>query len=232
VSDDAPAPTRTRDAGARVIRTFEVRHVQLGRALLAALAAIMITFSPDHSAAVGLAVFSGWAIATALVLVFGAWLAYPAGRRGAPILLGALTLAAGMATGIPGLRSTALFFVAGIAWGVIAGLAELVSSIRARRAGQGDAGALAEQTRDEARDGILIGAVTLVLGVGLLLVNPAYSLEYFIADAGRSFTLTGITIGVGLFGGYAAIVAVVLGIAGFSPRRAVTTDGTPSGGSA
>ena len=45
-------------------RTFEVRHVQLGRALFAAVAAIMITFSADHSAEVGLAVFSGWAIAT------------------------------------------------------------------------------------------------------------------------------------------------------------------------
>jgi len=231
VSDDAPAPTRTRDAGERVIRTFEVRHVQLGRALLAALAAIMITFSPDHSAAVGLAVFSGWAIATALVLIFGAWLAYPAGRRGAPVLLGALTIAAGMVTGIPPLRSTAMFFVVVIAWAVATGLAELIGGIRLRRTA-GVAGNLRDEIRDEARDGILVGALTLVLGVGLLLVNPAYSLEYFIADAGRSFTLTGITIGVGLFGGYAAIVAVVLGIAGFSPRRAVTTDGTPSGGSA
>lgn len=231
MSDDAPAPTRTRDAGERVIRTFEVRHVQLGRALLAALAAIMITFSPDHSAAVGLAVFSGWAIATALVLIFGAWLAYPAGRRGAPVLLGALTIAAGMVTGIPPLRSTGMFFVVVIAWAVATGLAELIGGIRLRRTA-GAAGNLRDEIRDEARDGILVGALTLVLGVGLLLVNPAYSLEYFIADAGRSFTLTGITIGVGLFGGYAAIVAVVLGIAGFSPRRAVTTDGTPSGGSA
>jgi hypothetical protein len=66
---------------------------------------------------------------------------------------------------------------------------------------------------------VLAGALTIALGIGLLLVNPAYSLEYFISEAGRSFTLTGITIGVGLFGGYAAIIAVFLGIAGFSPRR-------------
>ena len=40
------------------------------------------------------------------------------------------------------------------------------------------------------------------------------------------FTLTGITIGVGIFGAYAAIVAVYLAIAGFSPRKAlpVTTE--------
>ena len=95
-----PAPTRTHGAGAT--RTFDVRHVQLGRALLAALAAVMVTFSPDHSASVGLAVFSGWAIATALVLLIGAWLAFPRERRSVPILLGVLTLLAGMATGIPG----------------------------------------------------------------------------------------------------------------------------------
>ncbi|HZU93558.1 MAG TPA: acyl-CoA synthetase, partial [Microbacterium sp.] len=48
-------------------RTFTVRNVQLVRALFAAVAAAMITFSPDHSAAIGLSVFSGFAIATALV---------------------------------------------------------------------------------------------------------------------------------------------------------------------
>ena len=43
-------------------RAFEVRHLQLARALFAAVAAAMITFSSDHSAQVGLAVFSGFAI--------------------------------------------------------------------------------------------------------------------------------------------------------------------------
>lgn len=222
MSDPLSAPTRTPGARESATRTFDVRHVQLGRALLAALAAVMVTFSPDHSAAIGLAVFSGWAIATALVLLIGAWLAYPRDRRGEAVLLGVLTLVAGMATGIPGLRSTALFFVAIIAWAVITGVAELVIGIRLRRAGDAS-------RRDDGRDAILIGALTLALGVGLLLVNPAYSLEYFISDAGRSFTLTGIAIGVGLFGGYAAVIAVFLGIAGFSPRRPTPSDAILSG---
>lgn len=230
MSDDVPAPSRTHGAGAT--RTFDVRHVQLGRALLAALAAVMVTFSPDHSASVGLAVFSGWAIATALVLLIGAWLAFPRERRSVPILLGVLTLLAGMATGIPGLRSTALFFVVVIAWALIAGVAELVGGVRLRRGAASLDGVLRSERRDEGRDGVLAGALTIALGVGLLLVNPAYSLEYFISEAGRSFTLTGITIGVGLFGGYAAIIAVFLGIAGFSPRRSAAEDGTRSGGSA
>ena len=96
-------------------RTFAVRHLQLARALFAAIAAIMITFSADHSAAVGLSVFSGFAIATAIVLFLGVWLVYPAASRAVPVLLGIVTLLAGMVTGIPPLRSTTLFFMAVIA---------------------------------------------------------------------------------------------------------------------
>jgi uncharacterized membrane protein HdeD (DUF308 family) len=189
-------------------RAFDVRHVQIARALFAALAAVMITFSPDHSAAVGLSVFSGWAVATGLVLLLSAWLVHPTGRRVVPVLLGVLTVLAGMVAGIPPLRSTTLFFAVVITWALASGIAELVAGLRTRR------------SDDHARDAILIGAVTIALGLGLLLVNPAYSLEYFIQEAGRSGVLTGITIGVGIFGGYAAIIAVFLGIAGFSPRKA------------
>lgn len=188
-------------------RTFEVRHLQFARAAFAALAAIMITFSADHSAPIGLAVFSGFAIATALALFAAAWLVYPPGSRAVTVLLGVVALLAGMATGIPPLRTTTLFFVVVIAWAAVSGLIELLAGLRGRRSGD-----------PAARDAILIGAITLALAVALLLVNPAYSLEYAITGAGE-FTLTGITIGVGLFGGYAAVVAVFLAIAGFSPRR-------------
>lgn len=196
--------------------------MQLGRALFAAVAAIMITFSADHSAAVGLAVFSGWAIATALVLLIGAVLASPRGRRAMPVLLGVLTLLAGMIGGLPGIRSTTLFFVVVITWALATGIVELAFGIYGRRTGVPDA-----------RDAVLIGAFTIALGVGLLIVNPAYSLDYVIDEAG-SFTLSGIAIGVGIFGAYAAIVAVFLGIAGFSPRReprasATVSADTPAG---
>ncbi len=198
-------------------RAFDVRHLQLARALFAALAAIMITFSPDHSATVGLAVFSGWAMATAIVFFVAVWLVYGPGDRATPVALAIITVAAGMVAGIPSLRTTPLFFVIVIVWALLTGVVELVSGIRRRR------------TDESARDAILIGSVTLALAAGLLLVNPAYSLDYFIAEAGRSFELTGITIGVGIFGGYAAIVAVFLAIAGFSPRRpAADTAGAPT----
>lgn len=181
--------------------------MQLGRALFAAVAAIMVTFSPDHSAAVGLSVFGGWAVATALVLLLAVWLVYPQGARATPVLLGSLTLVAGMIAGIGGIRSTTLFFALVISWALVTGIVELVSGIRQRRAGEA-----------AGPDAVLIGAITIALGLGLLLVNPAYSLDYVIEKAG-AFTLTGITIGVGIFGAYAAVVAVFLGIAGFGPRH-------------
>jgi len=193
-------------------RTLEVRHLQLARAVFAALAAVMITFSPDHSAAVGLSVFSGFAIATALVLLIAAWLVYPSGRRWPPVVMGVLTLLAGMAGGIVGWRSTTLFFVIVIAWAVATGFFELLSGILGRRS--------AAMPRSEARDAIVIGAVTILLGIGSLLIPAGYSLDYYLDDAQQWFTLTGIAIGVGVFGGYAAIVAVYLGIAAFSPRPA------------
>ena len=59
----------------------------------------------------------------------------------------------------------------------------------------------------------------VLLGLGLLLVPAQYALNYTITEAHRTFTLTGIAIAVGVFGGYAAVIAVYLGIAGFSPRR-------------
>merc|ERR1711969_533471 len=186
-------------------RAFDVRHVQVARAVFAAIAAVMITFSSDHSAAVGLAVFSGFALATALVHLAAAWLVYPVGARWPAVLLGLISAAAGMAAGLPPWRTTTLFFVIVIAWAVIAG-------IRGMRGGVGSI-----PTRTESRDGVVIGALTLVFAAATLIVSPEYSLSYTIEEAG-TFELTGTIIAVGVLGFYTAIVAVYLGIAGASPR--------------
>lgn len=211
-------------------RAFEVRHVQLARAAFAAIAAVMITFSPDHSAAVGASVFSGFAIATALVLLLSLWLVYPKGLRWPAAALGGVTLVAGMVAGLAPLRTITGFFTTVIVWALATGLLELISGwqglrgARPRRQivpGVDDARPPAPLgPRSEARDAVVVGIVTIVLGIALLFVSPQFALDYTIDDANATFTLTGITIGVGVFGGYAAIVAVYLAIAGFSPRPA------------
>lgn len=193
-------------------RPFEVRHLQIARAVVAAIAAAMITFSSDHSAALGLSVFSGFAILSAFILIAAAWIVYPSGRRGRIVLLGAIDLVAGMVAGVATLRSDTTFFVLIAVWGVLIGVVEGIIGLRDRRAE-------AASTRSEARDAIFVGALGVVLALALLCVPAGYALNYTVAEAHQTFTLTGITIGVGIFGAYAAIAAVYLGIAGFSPRK-------------
>lgn len=193
---------------------FALRHVQLARAGIAAIAALMVTFTPDHSAAVGLAVFSGFAIVTGLIELLAAWLTYPSARRAVPLLLGALSVIAGMLAGIVVWRSTTFFFSVVITWALVTGLIEAIGALRERRS---------PALRSEARDSLVTGVVTVLLGLALLLVPAQYVLNYSIANpttrVNDEFTLTGIIIAVGIFGAYAAIIAVFLAIAGFSPAR-------------
>lgn len=187
-------------------RTFTVRHVQLLRALFAAASALMITFSSDHSAAVGFSVFGGFAAASGFILILGAWVVASAGTRWPYILLAALGLAAAIVSGIPTWRTDAAFFVVVIIWAAASGLVELIAGLRARR------------SDPTAKDAIVVGALGLVLAVVLLLIPADYTHQYSVDGAG-SLTLSGIILAVGMFGGYAAIVAVFLAIAGFSPKR-------------
>ncbi|MFT4219675.1 MAG: acyl-CoA synthetase [Microbacterium sp.] len=215
-----PVPENTAtSAPASAAPRLVVPGVQLLRAALAAIAAVMITFSPDHSAALGLAVFSGFAVATALVLGFGAWMAYPAGRRWPVAALAVVTLIAGMFGGVPAWRTTPVFFAVVIAWSAVAGVVELIEGWRERQLLDPDDA----QRRSESRDAIVVGGLGLVLAAAVAIVPAGYSLDYVIDEAGQ-FTLTGTTIAVGLFGAYAAIVAVYLGIAAFSPRRTTTSE--------
>lgn len=194
-------------------RAITVRTVQLLRALFAAAAALMITFSPDHSAAVGLSVFSGFAFVSAFVLVLAAWLALPAGRRWPYVIIAVLGFAAGMISGIPPWRNDDLFFIVVISWALLTGGIELFGGIRTRRTGD-----------PTARDAITVGAFGVLLGLLLLLIPAGLVQEYSIESAG-TFQLTGIILGVGMFGGYAAVVAVFLGIAGLTPSPRSEVEG-------
>ncbi|WP_136041902.1 MULTISPECIES: acyl-CoA synthetase [unclassified Microbacterium] len=188
-------------------RAFTMRHVQLLRALFAAVAALMITFSSDHSAPVGLSVVSGFVFTTALVQLLAAWLVLPAGSRWSYILLAALGIVAGGVSGIPAWRSDDLFFIVVSSWAIVSGGVEILAGIRSRR------------TADPlSRDAITVGALGVLLGIVLLLIPADFLQEYTIDKAG-TFVLSGIILGVGMFGGYAAIVAVFLGIAGLTPKR-------------
>lgn len=216
--------------------------MQLMRALFAVIAAVMITFTTDHSAAVGFSVFSGFAIATGLVHLAAVWLVYPPAQRAVSTLLGVLTLLAGMVGGLAPLRTPTMFFAVVILWALLTGLVETLAGARGLRAARRAAnprplrpGEVAPWTADgepiapppvaQSRDALSVGILTLILGFALLFVPTGYALTYTIAEAG-TFVLSGTGIAVGVFGGYAAIVAVFLGIAAFSPR-ARTVESAP-----
>ena len=162
-------------------RTFEVRHVQIARAAIAAIAAVMVTFSPDHSAAVGLSIFSGFAFLNALVLLVASKAVYPAGRRWPAVVLGVLFAVAGLASSVAQLRSIIMFFVIVIAWALTTGLIETIAGARGLRAARREQ--TADPTRSESRDALTIGILTLVLGLVLLLVPTQYALR--VHDRGR-----------------------------------------------
>jgi hypothetical protein len=184
------------------------------------------------------------------VLLVSVWLVYPAGRRWPAAALGGATIVAGMAAGLYPLRTPTGFFAIVIVWALVTGALEIIAGWRGLTArgerreiapGVADARPAAPVgPRSESRDAVVVGAVTVLLGAAMLFVQPAYALDYTIEEARATYTLTGVTIGVGLFGAYAAIVAVYLGIAGFSPRAAapviadepVSADPTPQKDSA
>ncbi|SFR87607.1 hypothetical protein SAMN04487846_0176 [Microbacterium sp. cf046] len=208
-------------------RSFELRHVQIARAAFAAIAAVMVTFSPDHSAAIGLSIFSGFALATGFVLLAAGWLVYTVDTRWSTVGLGSLFVIAGLLAGVAQLRTVPMFFVIVIGWALLAGLVETITGARGLRATRGLP--KTDAARSASRDALTVGILTIALGLGLLLVPTRYALQYTIEDANATFTLTGIIIGVGVFGAYAAIIAVYLGIAGFSPRKRLPATADASG---
>src|SRR5690606_34368925 len=91
-------------------RTFTPRHLQGFRALFFAIAALMVMFSQDHSAGISLKIFAGFAVATALVFAFAAWLVFPARERATPVLMAVVSILAGLLASAGVWVSAELFF--------------------------------------------------------------------------------------------------------------------------
>ena len=179
------------------------RTMLILRAMVAAIAAAVVTFAQDRSGDFALIVFLAFLIVTLVVLVVEMVLRGFSTPRWALALAYALGVL--LVVALPG-ESGARFHFALLIWAASAGIVELAAG-------------LVQRGSAEARDRLTVGALTCVLAIVTLLVSPAYSLDYFVEEAGQSFTLTGTIIGVGLFGGWAAIVAVYLGIGALSPAQ-------------
>lgn len=175
------------------------------RAVPAAVVALVITFSADHSAFLGLLALGSFAVVTGAVLIVGALRgSYP---RTLFLLQGALLIAGGIAAlALNGAGLVALLVLTSNLLGVT-GIVELVAGLRARG------------TNPAARDYIFVGGFSTLAAIAVLLV-PADFVDVITIPGKDVPPLTASIMVVGLFGAYAAIVAVYLVIAGLSLKWA------------
>lgn len=200
-------------------RTFTVREVLWAFAALAAVAALLITFSPDHSATVGLKTLSGFLTATALLAIAAAWVVARPGWRWPWLLILAVNMITGAIAYLPAVDSTNGYFIVTLVWAALLAIVFFAWGARLRAAAD-----------RRARDAFFLGGLTALFAIGLAIV-PWHG-EWPWQAEGDSGTLTGITVGVGLFGAYAAIVAVYLAIAGFdrpTPQVELAPGAVPNG---
>lgn len=190
------------------------------RAVVALAVGFAITFTPAHSAAFGLVSFGLFAVVAGAIVTAGAFGDRTERRsRGLFVFQGILTVIAGIAAlALP--EGGVHYFVWVVsAWAVVTGALELVSGIRARA------------RIAAARDWIILGGLTLILAIVFLVVPPDYrqSLGGIEQIKGQ---LTASVVLVGMFGAWAIIAGVLLGIAGVSAASPRSTARSASSGAA
>jgi len=194
-------------------------YVPVSRAVIAAVLAVIITFSADHSPVLGSLVFGGFAVVSGLVGGLTGGRALERGvERSAFLAQAIITIVAGVvALAFPRAGLGFLLFLIS-AWAVVAGFLELYAGLRSRR------------RHAASRDWIFVGALTVALAVAVLIVPPNLS-EQFTGPDGVQRVLNASVVVVGALGAYGAIVAVYLIIAGLSLKwapTAATQDGIAS----
>ena len=180
------------------------------RAAAALVLGLAITFTGGHSAGFGLVAFGLFGVVAGAVLLFGALLALAGPVRGSFLVQAVVTLAAGITALVVVASAPAngdVIVLVGIvsAFAVVTGALELVTGLRARR-------------RDRsARDWILTGVLTLLLGVAFLVVPPGYT-QTLGGIQNITGTLTASVVLVGLLGAWGILVGVLQAISAVSLR--------------
>lgn len=161
--------------------------VPIVRAVPAVLATVVITFSQDHSAHLGLVVFGCFAIASGALLAGFSRQRMPRGTaRTLLISQGVIGVLAGVGALLLNAAGLGVFLYLVSVWAAVTGFLELYSGVRVKPA------------HALSRDWLVGGTMTAILAIVFLLIAP------------DSVTA------VGLFGAYTAILSVYLMIAGFS----------------
>lgn len=230
LGDAAPAPTvdgASADSSAPPPASAPVGSVMpwwlpISRAAVALAAAIVITFTGGHSAQYGLIVLTGWLAATAAVDLV-AWRVLPKSLprtasfgRGVVGLLGAL-LAGLAAAGVLGemhdVERAAVLGLTAAATLLVIGMFEAGVGVKTKG------------TDAYSRDWTTAGTIQIVAAIAIMFVPPGFEHRYQVEDVDG--ILTGAIIVVGLIGATAAILGVLLAIAGISLRSAKRSAAVP-----
>jgi uncharacterized membrane protein HdeD (DUF308 family) len=200
--------------GRRLIRVVAAWIAQLARGVLALGLGITITLTLEHSPAFGLLTFGAFAVLTGTVLLLASLRGAYAGRMRPAFLAQAVaTFAAGVvALAVPTGGVAFLAFLVG-AWAIVTGLLE------------GASGILSRSLVPLARDWILTGALTVLLGVVAFVVPPDF-VQAFSGEKGNSGTLTSSVILIGVIGAWGILVGVLQVISAVTVRsdRGVRAD--------
>ena len=180
--------------------------VPASRAAVALIIGFAITFTSGHSATFGLVAFGLFAVVEGAIVAAGALGDSTERRsRGLFIVQGILTVIAGVAALV--LPEGGVHYLVWVvsAWAVVTGALELVSGIRAR--GRIPA----------ARDWMILGALTLILAIAVLVVPPDYNQTLGGIEQIKGQLTASVEL-VGIFGAWAIVAGVLLGIAAVSAR--------------
>jgi uncharacterized membrane protein HdeD (DUF308 family) len=188
----------------------------LVRALPAIVVAVVITFSADHSSALGFVGFGALALVSGVAVLVGGLTALRGSReRWFVVAQGAIGVAAGaLSLAVTGAGLPLLIFLIS-AWGALTGFIELYSGLRSRG------------RNDSARDWIFSGALTVLFAVVALLI-PSDFTQPFAGPDGVDRALTASIVLVGIIGAYGAILGVYLVIAGLSLKWADRSVAAPA----
>jgi uncharacterized membrane protein HdeD (DUF308 family) len=178
----------------------------IARGVAAAVLALAITFSADHSAMFGILAFGCFAIISGIALGVLA-LVRLAGSEVRPYLLAQAAASIGLGVLALALRDggVATLFLVVSAWAALTGALELYSGFRTRR------------RHVASVDWLKVGGLTALLAIVLVLVPPEFA-QPFTGPDGVDRVLDAAVVAVGVLGAYAAITAVYLVVAGLSAK--------------
>lgn len=186
--------------------------VPLIRAIPAAVIGLVITFTADHSARLGLVSFGVFAVTSGALLAALSWRRLAqSGARSFLIVQGGLGIVLGLLALLLQDGGIAAFLTLVTVFALITGFLELYNGLRTRHRFVASG------------DWRVAGVLTVLAGVALLLVPPELR-QSVRTPEGTTGVLDASIVAVGILGAYAAILAIYLLIAGFSAKWGTQSD--------